>query len=519
MSLDWVEGVTRSDEKPLVVGQVTIASPVHHFKERRIVSAVRSVHVRSSLFLASLVVASIASAARAQEPVTAPEPVGAAPPTASEPAAQASSPEPAVTTPAAQPAAAPPVAEPRAIGTAWVSGPTVNEGLPSAVEAAPAEPPKVDTPWYERLKIRGYTQFRYNRLPSFDQNDELVNAQGDRAIGKNNGFSIRRARVILYGDVHERVAVYLQPDFASVIGEQFGVAIVRDWYADLFLDKNKEFRFRVGQSKVPFGFENMQSSQNRLALDRNDAINSAVKDERDLGVFFYYAPKEIRARFKHLVDSGLKGSGDYGVLALGLFNGQTANRPALSDDLHTVGRLTWPFKFGEQFVEVGAGGYFGKYYVAVDGEASEPYVLKKGKIRDARGFATLVVYPQPFGFQAEANLGVGPSQGDRGADDAYVIKARNLKGGYAQVMYKVDDLIGTVALLPFVRATYYDGGKKFETNAPHYTVKEIAFGLEWQIFKALEVVLAYDISDRTSSKSPYKQQTGQVSRIQVQVNY
>jgi phosphate-selective porin len=35
----------------------------------------------------------------------------------------------------------------------------------------------------------------------------------------------------------------------------------------------KKFRLRVGQSKVPFGFENLQSSQNRLTLDRNDALN------------------------------------------------------------------------------------------------------------------------------------------------------------------------------------------------------------------------------------------------------
>ncbi len=387
----------------------------------------------------------------------------------------------------------------------------------SGVQAA--QLPTIESPWYERLKVRGYTQFRYNRLPSFDENDALVNAQGDRTIGKNNGFSIRRARVILYGDVHDRVSVYLQPDFASLIGDQAGVAIVRDWYADLFLDRSKEFRLRVGQSKVPYGFENMQSSQNRLALDRNDALNSAVKDERDMGVFFYYAPKQIRARFKHLVDSGLKGSGDYGVVALGVFNGQTANRPALSDDLHTVGRLTWPFKLGEQFVELGGGGYFGKYYVSVDSEASPSYRLKKGKIRDARAFASLIVYPQPFGFQAEATFGVGPSQGDRGDADRYSIEARKLVGGYAQVMYKVDDLFGTASIVPFARATYYDGGKKFETNAPHYIVKELEMGLECQIVKALEVLLAYDITDRTSSKSPYKQEKGQITRIQVQVNY
>jgi hypothetical protein len=54
----------------------------------------------------------------------------------------------------------------------------------------------------------------------------------------------------------------------------------------LSFDTKKEFRVRVGQSKVPF-FENLQSSQNRLTLDRNDALNSAVANERDLAFFYW----------------------------------------------------------------------------------------------------------------------------------------------------------------------------------------------------------------------------------------
>jgi hypothetical protein len=51
-----------------------------------------------------------------------------------------------------------------------------------------------------------------------------------------------------------------------------------------------------------------------LTLDRNDALNSAVANERDLG-FFYWAPSKIRERFAMLVKDGYKGSGDYGVFA------------------------------------------------------------------------------------------------------------------------------------------------------------------------------------------------------------
>lgn len=381
-----------------------------------------------------------------------------------------------------------------------------------------APPPESKKAWYEKLKIRGYTQVRYNQLPSFDRNPDLINAQGDRSIGGGNGFFIRRARVILHGDVHERVFVYLQPDFASSIGDQLHVTILRDWYADISLDEKKEYRLRVGQSKVPYGFENMQSSSNRLALDRNDAINSAVKDERDLGVFFYWAPAEIRKRFKHLVDSGLKGSGDYGVLALGVFNGQSANRPEQNDNLHVVGRVTWPFQIGQQFVELGVGAYAGKYTVRLAQPAGGPMIVSTdpdNTYADWRAIGSIVVYPQPFGFQAEWNAGRGPALGK---NQTNIIRDRPLHGGYAQVMYK-HDTEGGQAFIPFARATYYEGGKKFEPNAPRYSVKELEAGLEWQPISAVELVLAYNVSERTSDKYPYKLQSGHTTRVQLQFNY
>jgi hypothetical protein len=394
--------------------------------------------------------------------------------------------------------------------------PAIVAAPPATPELPPPPPPKKEEHWYDKLRIRGYTQVRFNRLPTFDDNDNLNNDQGDKSIGDNQGFFIRRARVILFGDVHEHVYVYLQPDFASSISPQLNVSILRDWYADISIDKAKEFRFRVGQSKVPFGFENMQSSQNRLPFDRNDAVNSAVKDERDIGLFFYWAPAEIRARFKHLVDGGLKGSGDYGVVGLGVYNGQTANRPERNDNKHVVGRLTWPFKFGEQFVEVGAAGYYGKYNVTLANQGMTTFSFADGNdVLDARAIGSIMIYPQPIGFAAEYNFGKGPSLG---INDPTVVASRKLQGGYAQAMVKIDDVGGTT-MIPYVRYTYYDGGKKFEDNAPHYKVKELEMGIEWQVWKALEITGAYQITDRTSSKFPYPQLQGHLTRIQVQFNY
>ena len=113
-------------------------------------------------------------------------------------------------------------------------------------------------------------------------------------------------------------------------------------------------------------------------------------------------------------------------------------------------------------------------------------------------------------------MGIGPSQG---LTDPQVIDNRLLYGGYLQLMYKFDHLLGTVALIPYARGTMYDGGKKFFTNAPRYQVREVEMGLEWQILKALELTAAYMISDRTSDKYPYHQEYGHVTRLQAQFNY
>ena len=44
--------------------------------------------------------------------------------------------------------------------------------------------------------------------------------------------------------------------------------------------------------------ELLQSSSNRLPLDRTDGINSAFINERDLGAFFYFETPAVRRRFK-----------------------------------------------------------------------------------------------------------------------------------------------------------------------------------------------------------------------------
>lgn len=376
--------------------------------------------------------------------------------------------------------------------------------------------------WYDRISLRGYAQIRYNGLLS--TNDKVSCEQCDKSWGTtstapdakaNNGLFIRRARLVFSGQVHPNVFFYFQPDFASSpsTGIQNFVQI-RDLYFDLSFDKKKEYRVRVGQSKIPYGFENMQSSSQRLTLDRADAINSSILNERDLGIFFYWAPAEIRERFNMLVKDGYKGSGDFGVFAFGVYNGQIANKLDGNRDLNVVTRITYPFVIGSQIIEPGIQAYTGKW--AFTGEISSGVTVNDPQyVKDQRVGATFVLYPRPFGIQTEYNIGKGPRYNTL----TKTVDETDLNGGYVLLNYKWD--IKKQHIYPFAKFQYYDGGKKYEKDARSYVVRDYEFGIEWQPIKAFELTAEYVIADRTFEDSalPINRQQGNVLRLQAQFNF
>lgn len=376
------------------------------------------------------------------------------------------------------------------------------------------EKPHVEKKWFETFSIRGYMQFRNNRV--LETNPKLKCEQCDKSWGENNNFFIRRMRIIFFGQISKQVYFYIQPDFASSTSstsQHFGQ--LRDAYFDLGIDKKNEFRFRLGQSKVPFGFENMQSSQNRLPLDRNDALNSAVSNERDMGAFFYWAPETKRKLFASLVKDGLKGSGDYGVFAFGAYNGQTANKPELNDDLHFVARFSYPFQFGNQIIEPGIQGYTGKFVIPKDQVNSKTKYNSNMTYADQRAAVSLILYPKPFGIQAEYNVGVGP-EFNKTTDS---IQESNLKGGYITLSWMMN--IKNQLFIPFSRIQYYEGGKKHELDSRSYKVNELEIGIEWQPVKQFELVAMFTISSRRFEDYAQKNnfQTGNLVRIQAQINF
>ncbi len=403
--------------------------------------------------------------------------------------------------------------------------------------------------WYEKLSLRGYTQFRYNHSV---KGDEVTSNQGDRSLGKNNEFFLRRARLIVSGQPHDRIFIYSQAEFAGLVNGTEQTAVLRDWYADLFLTENKEWRIRAGLSKVPFGFENMQSSQNRLAMDRDDAINSGATNERDLGLFLYYAPTSVRERFRRLVDSGLKGSGDYGMLGIGIYSGQGVNNRDQNKNKHVVFHSMYPYEFSNgQILQVGMDAYTGQFNVpttpttpnppnaANNFEPVSPIVRNNGNYQDERVAWHMVLYPQPIGLQAEYTIGRGPQLNTTRTE----VVTGSLHGGYVQLFYNYRCDTYCQSIFPFVRWQEYYGGRKSQDNAPRNSVREYEIGLEYQFNRALEFTIEYTWTQRNSpnatatpalasggdclnptfsvpcTSTPYQLQSGNLLRFQLQWNF
>ncbi len=372
------------------------------------------------------------------------------------------------------------------------------------------------TKWYDRLSIRGYLQVRYTSLLDEDNTPNL-NVPNDRSVNEAETIIVRRGRVILSGDVTDRLFVYVQADFAGSTGAPDQAVQMRDFYADIALDAAREFRIRPGVSKVPFGWVNLQSSQNRGPLERPDALNSAVEGERDYGAFFYWAPASVRDLLRDLVRSGCKGSGDYGVIGFGPYSGQGLNRSDQNGELHWVARASYPFLVGEQQVlELGVMGYFGDFVPSTQAVGGVTPTFDDGGVRDERIGVTAVWYPQPFGLEAEWVWGNGPEL----SDDGTRITSEYLQGGYVQASWLHRDAQGT--WFPFVRWNYFDGSRKFARNAPKDDVNEFDLGVEWSPRPEVEVTLmwthTFERTDTSTAPFDVARDDDRIG-LQVQVNF
>ncbi len=392
--------------------------------------------------------------------------------------------------------------------------------------------------WWEHLSLGGYTQVRYGIVT--DEGDgSPPQLLGDRGIGPINSFTFRRARLKITGDVAPHLGVYIQPDFtvappggSDTASTYF--AQVRDWYGDVYIDPDKVHRFRIGQSKIPYGFENMQSSSNRAPMDRSDPINiSVAPNERDLGVIYYWTPKNKQKLFHDLQNARYKGSGNFGIVGLGIFNGQGGSQLDLNSVPHAVARLTWPWEIWQgQVCEVSVQGLCGELVVVGDkirplgiGPETIPLgTLQNGGadgIWEKRLGGTFVWYPMDFGFQSEWHVGEAPGL----TDDQTRVASRAFYGGFVMAMYAIDTKEhGT--WIPYARWSQFHGGYSTQKNAPYGNSFELSSGIEWLAFKEFELSMEYSLVDRVNTTAinqpgavSYEYFDGSTLRLQAQLNF
>jgi hypothetical protein len=324
--------------------------------------------------------------------------------------------------------------------------------------------PVVPKKWYDRILIRGYAQVRYNRF--FADNPEYFCPACDRAVGYPGGISIRRARLVVQGGLSDQVQVKLETDLVVSVGNDFNFLQLRELFGDVFADKAHTGQARLGLAKVPYGFDNLQSSSVRLPFDRSDAIASGSPGERDLGLFAIWGTAPARKELRALVDSGYKGEGDYGIVMVGVYNGQSLNRAELNDNKTVGARVSYPFRLPHhQILELGVSGFTGQYILPVFLKTPGIVGAEQDSYLDQRVAISMFLAPMPFGLQAEWTWGKGPSYDP----ETNTVGDKPLNGGYVMAMYRarvVDRLF-----FPYARWQYYDGGKKNELDASYYLVK------------------------------------------------
>ena len=161
------------------------------------------------------------------------------------------------------------------------------------------------------LQLSGYTQVRYRFL---------------QETGKMDEFDIRRARLDLRGSISPYFAYRLQTDLA-------GTPKLLDAYAEIkLLDY---LNFTIGQAKIPFSFENLQSSNKMESIDRAQVVEALVarskdvsgnQNGRDIGVQVGGSFFKFKHRFLF----------DYKI---GVFNGSGINQDDKNENKDIVGRL------------------------------------------------------------------------------------------------------------------------------------------------------------------------------------
>jgi hypothetical protein len=187
---------------------------------------------------------------------------------------------------------------------------------------------------------------------------------------------------------------------ADRVEGQFEVAMddtevgVTDAWLQYDLDNEGAWRVRGGQQRVPFGFEVAQSTQSVIPLEISWVGRTMFPGSRDLGAVVYWTAPQDRVLFEQAKKADF-GPGDYGNVAIGLFNGQGMSEAEADSSKTLCLRVAKPFTLGDRYAEAGASYWTGKYYSAAAAADVDDELLG----------VHFYLPPRPVGIQGEYYTG------------------------------------------------------------------------------------------------------------------
>lgn len=318
-------------------------------------------------------------------------------------------------------------------------------------------PKPVKKQWFDTIKMGGYVQGRWQYYP-------------DAEDSESNEFLLRRARIKISANPTDDTYAEVEVDLGESKVEARSIFL--DW---TFVNNNDARAWvRIGQSKVPFGFETPQSSSVRLPLERNWLARWTFPGERDTGIVGFYTRNADKELFEAAKKSNY-GTGDYGNFALGIYNGQGANKSEENSKKTIVARVAKPFMLNlfdnETYAELGASYWNGDY--TQTGTTDTTY-------DDEMLGLHAYLAPNPFGFQAEYYTGEAASE--------------DADGWYAMGIWRASENVTA-----FARYDTYEGGRKGKLGSI-YELDRFGLGLAYELNAKSRITVQYDMESQDSPK-------------------
>jgi hypothetical protein len=315
----------------------------------------------------------------------------------------------------------------------------------AAAGAVAAEKPK--KPWTDTVKVSGYGQVRYQYYPDAGTDDP------------SNAFVLRRARIKVSANPADRVEGQFE-----VAADDTEVGVTDAWL-QYDLDPEGAWRIRGGQQRVPFGFEVPQPTQSVIPLELSWVARTMFPGARDLGAVAYWTNPEDRERFDQAGKADF-GEGDYGNVAIGLFNGQGMSEAEANDSKTLCLRVAKPFTLGDRYAEAGASYWRGKYHSAA----------AAADVDDELFGVHFYLPPRPVGIQGEYYTGE-----TEGGD---------LDGFYAMGLWRPYE-----EGVAFVRYDEYNGPRKGKGLGNVFDRERWSLGYAHMLNSNTKATIEYDLQD------------------------